>query len=291
MGYVPNVQYAPFYVADAKGYFEQAGLEVSFDYSSEVDGVALVGSGELTFALASGEQVLLAREQGAPVVYVFAWWQDFPVAVASLADAGIRVPQDLVGAKIGLPGRYGASYIGYQALMRSAGLDPESATLDSIGFNQVEALTAGADDAVVVYANNEPIQLRSEGYELNVIRVSDYVQLASNGLITSERTITERPDLVRSMVGAVLHGLRDTIADPEAAYQISADYVEGLSAADRQVQMGVLETSIGFWHSDQLGVSKPEAWQNMQNVLLDMDLLSQPMDVTDAYSNAFVGTP
>jgi NitT/TauT family transport system substrate-binding protein len=143
----------------------------------------------------------------------------------------------------------------------------------------------------VVYANNEPIQLRSEGYELNVIRVSDYVQLASNGLITSERTITERPDLVRSMVGAVFHGLRDTIADPEAAYQISADYVEGLSAADRQVQMGVLETSIGFWHSDQLGVSKPEAWQNMQNVLLDMDLLSQPMDVTDAYSNAFVGTP
>jgi NitT/TauT family transport system substrate-binding protein len=119
MGYVPNVQYAPFYVADAKGYFEQAGLEVSFDYSSEVDGVALVGSGELTFALASGEQVLLAREQGAPVVYVFAWWQDFPVAVASLADAGIRVPQNLVGAKIGLPGRYGASYIGYQALMRS----------------------------------------------------------------------------------------------------------------------------------------------------------------------------
>jgi NitT/TauT family transport system substrate-binding protein len=286
MGYIPNVQYAPFYVAVAKGFYQEAGLEIEFDYSPETDGVSLVGANELPFAVVSGEQVLLARGQGLPVVYVMSWWHDYPVAIVALKEKGIRTPADLKGKKIGLPGLYGASYIGLRALLDAAGLREEDVNLESIGYTQVEALTTGRVDAADVYANNEPVQLANKGYDLDVIRVADYVQLASNGLITNEKMIAENPDLVRRMVQATLRGITYTLANPDEAFIISTQFVEGL--VDNQVvQRDVLDSTMEFWKTDQPGVSSPQAWENMQRVLLEMGLLTQALDLNQAYSNQF----
>jgi NitT/TauT family transport system substrate-binding protein len=289
MGYIPDIQFAPFYVALDKGYYKDAGIDLQFDYSNETDGVSLVGSNNLQFTLASGEQVLLARAQGLPVVYVMGWWQNYPVAVVSKADQNIKMPQDLRGKKIGLPGLYGASYIGLEALLNAGGVPEKDVTLDSIGYNQVTALISNQDQAVVVYVNNEPIQLRAQGYDINVIRVADYVKLASNGILTNDATLKNDPDLVRRMVQATLHGLDDTINDPDQAYEISKKYVEGLASADAAVQKQVLSTSIEFWKATTLGYTQPSAWENMQKVLLQMGLLKQPVDLSKAYTNQFVG--
>jgi NitT/TauT family transport system substrate-binding protein len=289
MGYIPNVQFAPFYVAVDKGYYRDAGIEIEFDYSYETDGVSLVGTNEIQFALASGEQVLLARAQELPVVYTMAWWQDYPVGVAAKTSQGIHTPQDLKGKKIGLPGLFGASYIGLRALLYAADLKETDVTLDSIGFNQVDALAADQEQAVVIYVNNEPVQLRAQGYDIDVIRVADYVHLASNGLITNETTIAQNPDLVRRMIEATLHGLRDTIAKPDQAYETCKKYVENLAQADQAVQRQILTESIKFWKADRLGYSSPQAWENMQNVLLNMGLLTKALDLNQAYTNQFIG--
>ena len=291
MGYIPNVQFAPFYVGIENGSFREAGIELELDQSFETDGVKLVGAGELPFSLVSGEQVLLARAQGLPVVYVMAWWQDYPVAVAAPADSGIRTPQDLAGRRIGIPGLFGASYVGYRALLHAAGLPENAATLDSIGFNQVEALAVGQEEAVVVYANNEPLQLEARGLPVNVIRVADYVQLASNGLLSSEATLRDRPALVRAMVRATLRGVEQAIADPQAAFEICKKYVEGLAAlspADQDTQRAVLAATIEFWRSDRPGYSDPAAWENMHALLLQMGLLADPLDVQQAFTNDYL---
>jgi len=285
MGFVADPQFAPFYVAQEKGYFAEAGFEVAFDYSFETDGVSLVGANELPFAIVSGEQVLLARAQDVPVVYVMEWFQKFPIAVVSKAEANIEAPVDLNGRSVGLPGFFGASYVGYLGLLSASGLQPEDVNASDIGFNQMESLLSNQSEAVVGYTNNEPVQLAGRGEAINVIQVSDYIDMVANGIITNETTIAESPEMVALFVGAALRGLADTLADPGEAFTISKNYVEGLED-DRRA---VLDASLPLWQADTLGISDLESWQNTQQVLLDAGLLDEPVvDLTAVFSNEFV---
>jgi NitT/TauT family transport system substrate-binding protein len=288
MGYIPNIQYAPFYVAVEKGYFDAEGIEVEFDYSFETDGVALVGAGEIPFSVASGEQVLLARSQGLPVVYAFAWYQQFPISIIAAPGLDVNEPADLRGKKIGLPGLFGANYIGAQALLFSGGVESSEVQYDAIGFNQVEAFAGGQHGIVVVYTANEPIILRSQGFKFSELRVADYVQLTSNGIVTSEMTIAEEPELIRGMARAFARGIADAIANPGEAYEISLKFVENLKDQDKSVQMQVLETSIEFWRAERIGYSDPQAWENMNGLLVKMELIPAPLDLGSAFTNQFV---
>ena len=285
MGFVADPQFAPFYVAQEKGYFSEAGFEVEFDYSFETDGVSLVGANELPFAIVSGEQVLLARAQEVPVVYVMEWFQRFPIAVVSKAEANIETPADLNGRTVGLPGFFGASYVGYLGLLSASGIQPETVDGQDIGFNQIESLLSDQSEAVVGYANNEPVQLANRGAVINVIQVSDYIDMVANGIITNETTIAENPEMVERFVGAALRGLADTLADPDEAFAISKNFVEGLE----DERKAVLDAFLPLWQAETLGLSDLESWQNTQQVLLDAGLMDEPVvDLTAVFTNAFV---
>ncbi len=289
MGYIANVQFAPFYVAVEKGYFAQEGIELSFDYSFETNGVQLVGAGQLPFALVSGEQVPLARAQGLPVVMVAQWYQRYPIAVFSLAEKGIRTPQDLRGRKVGLPGFFGASYVGFKALLYASGLrDEEVEAVDLGGFTQVAAVKEGRVDAAVGYINNEPLVLRRAGLAVNVIDVADHTALVGNGILTNERTIRDQPDLVRRFLRAFLRGLRDTLRNPKEAFEISKKYVEGLSGENEAAQWEVLQATLPLWQAEMPGRSDPRAWQEMVTVLVRMGQLKEPGDIPAMFTNAFV---
>lgn len=288
MGFRPDIQFAPMYMMVEHGHARDAGLEIEFTHLPETEAVELIAADELQFAIVSGEQVLLAREQGLPVVYVMAWWQDYPVAIAASQDSGIKEIGDLAGKRVGIPGLYGASYIGLRALLSAGDMDVDSLFLDSIGYTQVEALHQGLEDAVVIYATNEPIQLEALGMPLNIIRVADHVQLASNGLITNERMVAENPELIRRLVGAFKRGIEETISDPDEAFEVSKLYVEGLAAANTSVQLDILKESIKFWTTEQIGASDPLAWENMQKVLIEMGLLQEGVDLAEAYTNEYL---
>ncbi|NTU57051.1 MAG: ABC transporter substrate-binding protein, partial [Anaerolineales bacterium] len=124
--------------------------------------------------------------------------------------------------------------------------------------------------------------------EVDVIPVADYVQLASNGLITNETLLSENPALVRAFVRATLRGITDTIANPDEAYEISKKYIEMLASADEMLQKKILAASIALWQVDPPGQSDPQAWENMQSVLMNMGSYSEPLDLSQAFSNDYI---
>lgn len=294
LGYIPSVQFAPFYVTQAKGFFAEEGLEVTFQHGIETDFVKLVGTGEEPFAVASGEQVILARAQGLPIVYIMTWFNRFPVVVFAPKAAGLSTPQALEGHRVGIPGLFGASYIAWKALVYATAIDEAAVTLESIGFTQAEAVSQGRVDAALDYAVNGPVRLRLAGQEVDVIYVSDYVNLPSNGLITDERTIRERPELIQRVVRAFRRGLQYTLDHPDEAFAISLQAVPEAGGANEAANRAVFDAVLEEWRpasGARLGWSDPQRWEEAARFMREVGLVQTEVDVAAAFTNQFIEEP
>jgi NitT/TauT family transport system substrate-binding protein len=212
--------------------------------------------------------------------------------VVALSETGIQQATDLVGRRVGTPAVYGASYIGWRALLEAAGLDETDVELISIGYTQVAALSEGQVDAAVCYAMNEPVQMRVAGQELSVIYVADYVNLVSNGMFTNEKTIEERPELVQGMVRAAMRGLAYTLDNPDEAFELSLAHLPEVASDPeaKEVAQAILQESIEFWKgpAGELGRSSTAEWQAALDVMRQMGLVTEDADVTTMFSNRFV---
>jgi NitT/TauT family transport system substrate-binding protein len=290
LGFVPNVQFAPIYVAMERGYFAEQGIELSIEHgANETDGLTRIATDNLKFGIVSGEQVMLARSQGAPVTYIFRWYQKFPVGVVVPASSDITDPAQLAGKIVGVPGRFGASYTGFQALLNAVKLkESDLKEVKAIGFDTAPVMCGGQVEASVVYVANEPEIIRAACFDVRVLPIADYANIVSNGLVTNEATISGNPRLVRGMVRAIGRGLEDTIADPKGAMEIAANgkYVQGLKADDA-LQFKVLTNSVELWRADILGLSDEAAWQLTEDTLKAMGLLKADVDLTLVYTNRF----
>ena len=103
VGYIPSVQFAPFYVGLEKGFFAEEGIDLELAHGFENDYLKLVGVGEIPFMIGSGDQIVLGRAQGLPVRYVANWYSRYPVTVFAKQEQGITKPADLKGKKSASP--------------------------------------------------------------------------------------------------------------------------------------------------------------------------------------------
>ena len=291
MPYIPNVQFAHFYVAAEKGYFAAEGLDVTFDYNFETDVVQRIATkNQISFALASADSILLARAQGMPVTAVMATSQEFPLAFISKQGVALQSPADLVGKRVGIPGRFGASYIGLQAVLYAAGLSEADIDLQEVGFAQVAALTEDRVDIISGYANNEPIQLAASGVAVNVMRVADIYPMASDHLIVNSEMITSDRDTVAAFVRALQKGMNDVIADPEAAHAVALTYIPEAQNSNSAVTLEVLKATTAMWQANTavIGQIQTDAWQKSAELLQSIGSLDASVDVSAGYDTAFV---
>lgn len=284
-GYIPDIQFAPFYVAQSKGYYKAAGLNVDFHHGFVNDLIGSLAVGHDTFVFATGDEEMVARSKNISVVDVATIYQRYPVSLIVPTNSSIHTLADIKGHTIGEPGPFGATYVGLLALLHYAHLSLSDVHVQSIGFTQVQALLEHRFDAVVGYSNNEPLQLQRQGLAVRTFDVSDYQPLVSNGILTTEDTLHNQPQMVKAFVQATLKGLKEVIANPAEAVQISKSYIPGMNVENATA---VLQATIPIWQGNgqvQLGYNDSATWQAMVQFLVAMKIIPPVSDVSQAYTN------
>lgn len=291
VGFIPSVQFAPFYVGIDRGFFAEEGIDLALDYGFENDYLKLVGTNEMQFMIGSGDQVVLGRAQGLPVRYVGNWYSRYPVTIFARAEAGITEPSDLAGKRIGVPGPFGATYIALRALLETADLSEDDITLESIGFTQASAVSEGLVDAAADYAVNGPVVLAQEGIETTEIALDTYLQIPANGLVTNEATLAGDPELVAAMVRATLRSIEYTLANPDEAFEISLKYVPEAGGENRETNRAVFDASLPYWQprADQpLGATSLAEWENVATLMQRIGLVDTVVAPESLFTNEFV---
>jgi NitT/TauT family transport system substrate-binding protein len=299
VGYVPSVQFAPFYVAAAKGYYRQAGLDVRFSYGFSPNLLQLVGAGREDFAIGDGTDTIIAGSEGVPVTSIATMYQRLPVAVFSLQKTGIRSLGDLRGKRLGIPGRFGSSYAALLASLYTHGLKPGDISIQTIGYTQPQSVVQGKVAAAVGYSTNEPIVLERHGYRLNVLEIGTLSHLVGAGLVAGNALIARDPGTVTGFVRATMRGLADTIDHPRAAFAVSRR-VRGLNTLrgrDVGDQYAVLLKSVAFWHDATtrvhgLGYGRSAQWTRSIRLLKAVGQLTRAPALARVQTNRFIaGSP
>jgi NitT/TauT family transport system substrate-binding protein len=265
LGYIPSVQFAPFYLAQTRGDYAAAGLDVTLQNQIDPDLITLIGQGAVDIGLGDGTSLITARSQGIPIKYAASIYARFPSVVVANADSGITAPADLAGRRLGTPGRFGSGWITLLAILSSAGLSAEDLDITLYrDFGQAAGLAQGQVDAITGFLNNEPIVLARQGIDVNVLAVDDIVPLPGNGLVVGEATLAARPDDLAAFVAVTLAAMEDITADPQLGLDATFAMVPEL-ATDPDLQLAILEATAQAWHSDVtdaqgLGAFDPADW-------------------------------
>lgn len=277
-------------VAAEKGFFKNRGLEVEVLAGGfDLDPIKLVASGSDTFGVTGADTLLMARSKGIPIVAIGMEYQKTPVVFISKNQSGIRRPQDFIGRKVGVKFGTDAETV-YMALLAKTGIDRKKITEVPLKWDMTPFFT-GQVEVLPGWIINQPLVARNKGLEINVIEVDDYgINFYGNTYFTSEKTLKERPDLVKNFMAGVVDGWFYVFRHKDESIEIcmkhgnKLDKKHQVEEYDAMLPLFVSENGRFCWMTDQ-------RWQETHDTLLNLGLLTKPLDLKKAYSmEALVNT-
>jgi len=256
LGFRPDVQFAPFYVAQREGYYAAAGLDVTIEHRQAPDVQRLVADGQAEFGVADATDVMIARTSEIPITYVSTLYQAFPVAIIGPVGEVPDDPSGLAGMTIGTPGRFGSSWHALLALLEAGGLTEDDVTIREYPqFNQVDGLANGDVDLITGFRNNEPLRLEARGIEVELLTIDEIAPLPGPGIIVGGRLLGEDPELVRSFVEATTAAMEEVIAGPDIGFAAAEAEVPAI-AEDPEVARAVLDATIELWRGEEFAAGR-----------------------------------
>lgn len=292
LGYRPDVQFAPFYVAQRDGFYADAGLVVTIEHQQAPDVQRLVADGQAEFGVADATDVMIARTSGIPIRYASTLYGRFPVALIGEAGTLPSEPSGLAGMRIGTPGRFGSSWHALLAILEAGGLTADDAEIREYPqFNQVDGLSNGDVDVITGFRNNEPLQLEARGGSPDLLTVDDVAPLPGPGVIVGDGLLASDPELVEAFVRATAAAQRAVIEDPERGYRAAAATVPAV-AEDPELARAILSATIELWEGDGFadGAVDREVWEAAYATMERLGFIDGSVPLDDMLAEASGGT-
>ncbi|MDP3702391.1 MAG: ABC transporter substrate-binding protein [Hylemonella sp.] len=239
---------ALFLVPAAKGYFKDAGLDVTIDSGNGSGGtVTRVASGtyDMGFADMAALMEFHANNPDAPnkPVAVMMVYNNTPAAVLALKKSGIKTPADLSGKKLGAP-VFDAGRKAFPIFEKANGVSGVAWTAMDPPLRET-MLVRGDVDAITGFSFTSLLNLEARGVKVEDVVVMPYadhgVKLYGNAIIASPKLIKENPELIKAFLKAFAKGAKDTMANPAAAIDTvkARDGIINVPMETRRLQMAI----------------------------------------------------
>jgi putative hydroxymethylpyrimidine transport system substrate-binding protein len=287
-----NPDHAGIYTALDRGFFDEAGLEVEPQVPSDPSApIRQVAAGRADLAISYEPEVLLAQDQGLPVVAVAALVPRPLTSLISLPEAGIADPADLRGKTIATAGiPYQAAYL--EAILKKAGLSTDDVLQKDVGFNLLPAVLSGSADAMLGgFLNVEGIDLAERGEDPRVVPVDElgiptYDELV---LVADRDRVEDDPEAIRLFIAALEHGTRAAINDPVGATEAILDAGDGLEPKLTRAEIDkTLPLLLPEKKSQPYGYMSPREWEAFAGFFADNGLISTRPTADEMLTNALL---
>lgn len=292
LDWTPNTNHGGIYLAAAKGYYQAAGLDVDIIQPDQNGAVPQMVAGNADFAISYAEGVIPARAEGVPVVSLGAIIAHNTSSLVAPADRGITRPKDLEGKTYGgFGGELENALV--KELVRCDGGDPSKVRFVEVGnVDYRVGFDNKAFDFVWVFDGWDVINIRDIGGQaLTTLPFAKYSSCIPDWytplIATTEKTIKDRPDLVRKFMAATTKGYQDAMADPAAA-------AAALLAAAPESSKDLVTRSAQYLASryapdpKSWGHQDPKVWSNFEAWLRGQGITKDQVDTTKAFTNDFL---
>ncbi len=261
-------QFAGYYAAIAKGFYRDAGLQVSLrEAGPRTDVINEVTTGRAHFGI-GGSDLLLARAAGRPVVVLAAMLQHSPLVLLTLDRPDIRTPADLAGKRLMLEP-------GSNELLTYLHHYTQTRQWNTLPYEQgLQALLTGKADAISAYSSTEPFVLTQRHIPYRVFNPRDIgFDFYGDNLFTSEHELATGQERVHAFLRASLKGWRYAMDNPEEMIDlIMTQYPSG--AGREQLAFEARETR-ALMQPDLIepGYMQQERWLQIARTYLDAGMI------------------
>jgi NitT/TauT family transport system substrate-binding protein len=282
--------FGPIQLAKGKGYFTEAGLDVSYAVGrGGVDVAKQVGAGNAPLGGIVGDGPIIARSNGVPIKIVAMFGGKGFMQLVVREDSGIAKPSDLKGKTVSVMSFQDTTFYALLGLLASAGLKQEDVNIQSAGPAGVwEFLATGRSQAMAGVPDWIP-PVQAAGTKVKVIPTDEFFPHMAQGIGVSDQVIKDRPELVHKFVKAALRGMKDIMDDPDKA---AADFVNFVP--EWKGKEGAIKATFHYYvelvypGQTQLGEVNAQRLGNLQDFYLEKGIIQKKVPVDELYTNEFI---